>query len=427
MSQYSETHRNCARSLYGQWNGLLDADWVERRRLADLEGRIRDHLFGIGQSVFDEESSPEDESDAFVALATGFVHGAPEDRKQVREQALNWLLEEGGKRMAARKALILFPLPDSSEAIHKAYMEKTEIRAHLIDIWSELGNPIPKGLLNQGELQVKDPELQLSIMRFLARHPDSDVSVFRHYYHPLVVSPAVDIEDPRVLEFAILGGMIRGDADALIALRRAMERNWEQAASDRFLRLCALSTDQTLFPVLKEAANQDRWYPIYLLALYGYPTAFDVLLDKMADPRTGEFAANAWFLITGQMVRKVPRMALVEEGPASPAQNQSENTMPDVEEAVAWLARRPAITTSSEQYLFGEKRTASMLVQSLRAWGGRISEDLADMLSIAQGEPVYRNQQVWQMRQEAVLTTLTERFSLDAAREDNPEPVISHA
>ncbi len=306
-------------------------------------------------------------------------------------------------------------------------MEKAEIRAPLIEIWSELGNPIPKGLLNQGELQIKDPELQLSVMRFLSRHPDADVSVFRHYYHPLVVSPAVEIEDPRVLEFAILGGMIRGDADALIALRRALERNWEHTVSDRLLRLCALSNDQTLFPVLKESANQNRWYPIYLLALHGYPTAFDVLLEKMADPRVSEFAANAWFLITGHLVRKVPRMALVEEGPGSPAQNESENTIPDVEEAIAWLARHPAIAASSEPYLFGDRRTAAVLVQSLCAWGGRISEDLADMLSIAQGEPIYRDQQVWQMRQEAVLTALAERFSLEGVQEDNPEAVISHA
>ena len=426
MKQYGETHRNCACSLYTQWGSLLDTDWVERHRLADLEGRIRDHLFGVGESVFDEEATPKDEADAFVMLATGFLHGAPEDRKRLREQALGWLSEADERRSAARRALTLFPLPDSTEAIHKAYMDNVEIRAQLIDIWSGLGDAIPAGLLDQGAIPSGDPELRLSVMRFLARHPESEVAVFQRYYHPLVAGAAVDIEEPRVLAFAILGGLIRGDDDAAVALRRVMEKGGEQPAADRFLRLCALSGDHAYFPVLRAAANQNRWYPIYLLALHGHPQAFDALLERMADPRVNDFAANAWFLISGHRARKVPRMALVEGDAVSPAPGKSEHMIPDVEDAAAWLARHPAITASPAHYLFGEKRTALTLVQSLLTWGGRLSEDLADMLSIAQGEPVYRNQQAWQMRQEAALAALMKRFS-PGGQESGPEAALSHA
>jgi hypothetical protein len=400
---FTETHKNCAKGLYRQRTAMLQETNVNVHNLQQLEERLRLHLFAVRQFDPEPEDEPTEAAEAFVYLSTGFLSDNLRANQAAWIFARQWLGEDTPRAGAARDALILFPLPNLMHGIEKAYQEEAGIRPILIYIGDVLGFPLPKGLLNQGELQIQDPALQAQVMRLLASREDTGMDVFRHYYNALVTNPRAQLDNPEVLEYAIWGGMQRGDPDATTALRRAIEIQRDEKLRERLLRLVALSGDPEMYPVLQQTLLKKSEFAYYLLALTGLPQAKDDVLAGLNDPRTADHAARAWYWMTAQNLSKKPRLTVVGDDETQNTSDAESDTVPNPDDALSWYAQHGGIWTDSVRLVHGKPMNPVWLLHLAKNWCGRNGTDYIDLLAMSLARPLAISDHRWEIQRQAQL------------------------
>ncbi len=384
----AQTHTQSAIALARQRETWLRLPRLEASALCNLEDRLRVHLYTLSCWPGSDDTEPDEEHAAFVWLAVRLQSEETKLRQQAAESALRWLVEADPPRAgAARKALSLFPSNTTDELTLAQYRENRELRADLITIWHRQGRPLPQALLNQGELQHGDAVLQASVLAYMADSEATGLDVFKYYYRPLLSAPGELPHPEDVLLAAIRGGLIRGDAEALTALRRAMAIE-EGEALRPWLYLAALSGSEEFHPVLQQHANASPETGYRLLALWGGREAMRDLVAGLKDPRTSEAASSAWLWITGQTLPQVPRLSVVGEEPAEASDVAAPGMIADLEAARGWWEAHQDQWAPGERWIAGAPMSTPRLASLAGEVAGTASGDILNLLSLFCGRPL---------------------------------------
>ena len=383
----AQTHTQSAIALARQREGWLRLPKLEARVLCNLEDRLRLHLYTLSCWPDADDAEPEEEHAAFVWLGLRLQSEETNLRQQAAESALRWLAEADSPRAgAARKALSLFPSDTTDELTLAQYRENREQRADLVIIWHRQGASLPQTLLNQDALQ-GDGVPQASVLAYLADHEATGLDIFQYYYRPLLSGPGELPHPTDVLLAAIRGGLIRGDAEALTALRRAMATQ-EGEALRPWLHLAALSGSEEFHPVLQQYAKASPGTGYRLLALWGRREAMPDLLAGLKAPRTSEAASSAWFWITGQTLPQVPRLSVVGEEPAEAPDAAAQGMIADLAAARGWWEAHQDSWAAGERRIAGAPMTEARLASLAGEMAGAASADILHLLSLFSGRPL---------------------------------------
>ncbi len=400
-----QTHRDSAEALFRQRGQWRQAEGISSRSLQRLEQRLRLHLHVLAR-VPPEADAPEpsDPAAAFVRLAAALQGANSEQRNAAASRALEWL---GGEvpplRDAAFHALALYPVPEAIEETRRAWEDTPGLRTALVDIWRIQGTSVPRGLLNQGELHAHDAALQAAVLRYSADWPEAGLSVFRPYYHALTDDPFARIAEHGLLAEALRGGLLRGDADAALALRRAIEQQAGPEEAAPLLRLAALSGAADFHPILQQHARNEPESGYRLLALWGRREAVDDLLEGLESPRDNAPAAVAWQLLTGQRLPRRPRMQVVGEQEPEAATGES---IADSEAARRWWSATRESWAPEERRLLGRPLSAATPLAWLADEAGAPAADALDLLGLQLGRPVGVAPETWILRRQECLASL---------------------
>ena len=384
----AQTHAQSAIALARQREAWLRLPRLDAHALTSLEDRLRLHLFTLSCWLDNDETEPDEEHAAFVWLGLRLQGEDIELRRQAGESALQWLAEADSPRAsAARRALSLFPSDTTNALTLAAYRDTRELRAALVTIWHRQGIPVPQALLNQGELQDHDAVLQASVLAYMADSEATGLDVFQYYYRPLLSAPGELPHPEDVLLAAIRGGLIRGDAEALTALRRAMAIQ-EGEALRPWLYLAALSGSEEFHPVLQQHASASPETGYRLLALWGRREAMRDMVAGLKDPRTSEAASSAWFWITGQTLPQVPRLSVVGEEPAEASEAAAQGMIADLEAARGWWEAHQDQWAPGERWIAGAPMSAARLTDLAGEVAGTASADILNLLPLFCGRPL---------------------------------------
>ena len=392
MISYYETHLNAARNLYRQRLNWLQMERVDMQSMMHLEYRLRVHLHVLAYELTPDESEPESAPDTFVYLACRLGNSDTEQQTRAAEQACNWLVEDSARAHGARDALLLFPHPPVQEAMSKAYRQHDNLRALLIYILAQQGARLPKGLVNQAELQQRDPLLQAQILNYAAYQGATSLEQFSAYYQPLL-EHVEDIPAHPVLVAAIWGGMLRRDPSAPVALRRAIEREANDMDRLDFLRLAALSGDAEYFPIFETLTQYVPQIAFHFLALLGHPESMAIILQGVAHPRTAQYAELAWWWVSGQSLPKKPRLSVVGEDNPEEDLDDDVGFVPDAQYAQQWWNRTKK--DSAQRYLQGQPLNNVRIQYLLKQYTGIVSHDLIDLLALQSQQPMLIGTHTW--------------------------------
>jgi len=400
-----QTHRDSAEALFRQRAQWRQAEGIAARSLLRLERRLRLHLHVLAQ-VPPEADAPEPSNTAaaFVRLAAALQGTDGQLRAAAASRALEWLGGEApALREAAFQALALHPVPEAVEETRRAWEDAPGLRAALVDIWRIQGTGVPRGLLNQGELHAHDADLQAAVLRYSADWPKAGLSVFRPYYHALTDDPFARIAEHALLAEALRGGLLRGDADAVLALRRAIEQQAGPDEAAPLLRLAALCGEPGFHPVLQQHARSEPESGYRLLALWGRREAVDDLLEGLESPRDNAPAAVAWHLLTGQRLPRRPRMQVVGEQETEAAAGEP---IADVEAARQWWSAAREGWAPDERRLLGRPLSLAVVLDWLADEAGAPAADALDLIGLQRGMPAGIAPETWILRRQESLAAI---------------------
>ena len=415
---YTGTHLNSAAALYRQRMGWLQTDCIDMQSMLDLEYRLRVHLHVLSRCVDENDQEPELAADTFIYLAARFSRRDAEIEKKAAELACEWLLEDGPRAHGSRDALLLFPSPTVYELMQKTYGEVESLRPVLIYILSQQGARLPKGLTHQAELQNQDPFLQAQTLYYAANDVNSDISMFKNYYEPLVASLETGEVEHGTLVAAIWGGLVRNDQDASIALQRAIERESDEVQRFDFFRFAALTGKHEYFPILQQVVDKAPEVGFHFLALHGQTCSVEIILEGLTHPRTASFAETAWWWVSGQTLPKKPRLSVVGEDNEDAELEEEVGYVPDAQEAERWWSKRTH--DQAIRWLQGKPFTVSALQTLLQEQTGLISNDLFDLHALLTNTPVQLGNYTWhdnRLRKIAQLKTPASTTLVDVNQE----------
>ena len=408
MISYYETHMNAACSLYRQRLNWLQMERVDMQSMLHLEYRLRVHLHVLAHELDASEAEPETAPDTFVYLASRLSCGDATQQTQAAERACDWLGEDSARAQGARDALLLFPQPVVNESMSKAYRGNEALRAILIYILAQQGARLPQGLVNQAELQQRDPMLQAQIIYYAANQATADLEQFRPYYQPLLNYDDT-LPEHAVMVAALWGGLVRGDDLAAIALRRAIERESNDMQRLDLIRLAALSGEAEYFPIFESLSQHVPQIAYHFMALYGRPDGIEIILQGLSHPRTAQHAELAWWWVSGQTLPKKPRLSVV--GEESLAEDLEDNVgfVPDAQPAQQWWVKQKK--DLSLRYLQGQPLNSAGIQTTLKQYTGMLSHDLIDLLAIQRQQPVLIGTHTWHDSRVRKLQTMAQKNS----------------
>jgi len=388
-----ESLLNHAKALYRQREGCLQKNRVDMRQLLEIEARIREHIYAMSRIKPLDDAEPVDAADAFIYISNRLIQSDKTVQSEGAEYACELLLEPDAKSVAARNALLLFPSKTSYQSMYRMYKSNENLRAVIIYILTQQSANLPEELINQAELSQQDPLLQAQILNYVANDIDSGLSLFSERYLHLVNHSNENDVDHAVLLASIWGGMVRQDQDAFIALRRAIELEQDDIQRLDFLRLAALTGDADYFPLLNGLVEHTPAIGYYFLALHGSRESVETILNGLQHPRTSEFAEEAWWLSTGQILAKIPRISVVGEEDSSAEQEEEIGFIPDAETAETWWDKNTDKPVA--RWLAGESYSLMALQMLLNNFTGQISADLFSLYSLAIQSPIQIGQYNW--------------------------------
>jgi len=412
-----------ARQLYRQRQSWQDEVWLSLDALSGLERRLQVYLHALTRARDNQpadisadegqggiEGLPDRDDALFVDLACRMRGTDPNARREAAGLACACLKEaahsENDKVRASQRAIAavfsLFPCEASKQALEELYGDAPETRAAIFDIWTEQGADVAVGLINQAELQGQSLDLQRAAISYAASRPEMGLDMFRFYYRSLghAQGGTAARTPASALIPALRGGLVRGDEQAPVALRRAIELEEDRASLIELLRLLALHGDASLYPVLRQFASAEPEQGLALIALSGHFAAVSDLLEALHQPRTNAAAASAWFRLTGQRLAQRPRLSVV--GEAESARTAGEDTLVetaseagdgadvifDAEQAETWWAENQAQWREYPRWMLGRPLEPSTLLALAREWGGAFGRDVMDLLAMQQRRPL---------------------------------------
>ncbi len=409
-----ESLLNHAKALYRQREGCLQKNRVDMSQLLDVEARLREHIYALSRVRPFDDAEPDDAADAFIYIAKRLIQSDKALQAEAAEYACELLLEPDAKSGAARNALLLFPSKVSYQSMYRLYKSNEYLRAVIIYILTQQSASLPDELIKQAELTQQDPLLQAQILNYAANDIDTELSLFSDRYTHLIdqIDPKNEV-DHAVLLASIWGGMVRQDPESYIALRRAIENESDDLQRLDFLRLAALSGDEDYYPILSGLIEYTPAIGYYFLALHGSRESVEIILTGLQHPRTSEYAEEAWWLSTGQVLAKIPRISVIGEEETSVEQEEEIGFIPDAGEAEQWWDKNASKPVS--RWLAGESHSLTTIQNILNDYGGQISTDLFDLYSLAMQSPVQIGQYNWHAARLQKLKSVPDNATLELA------------
>lgn len=115
------------------------------------------------------------------------------------------------------------------------------------------------------------------------------------------------------------------------------------------------------------------------VAITGTRDAAEWLLELLANPRFARLAETPWYLLTGQRLRRRPRLSLVGERPSPPG-NSQERTATDHAAALAWWRDNQSLLKDAPRgVLLGQPLDNEVMRRALVGHGGWAIERLLEV------------------------------------------------
>ncbi len=375
---YIESHLNIAISLYSQRVNCLEQMIVESSVQQAVEKRLFVHLHVLGTLIDPDEAPPKDDAELFVYISRRLLA----KDKGTQEEAI----------LFAKKIFIQYPEPqglidsfvlfynlDIKNALSELFESNKELRASILTIWYLCGEDVPLGLLNQAELQSDDALLQKIVLLYQADRNNTGLELFQNYYRSLVDVVEKEVISSSVLHAALWGGMIKQDPNISKAIRRAIELETDKPHREKYLRLIALMGNMEFLSVFTSIAENNIEFGSYLISLLGSVDCIKILFSMLKNPKTSIAVMPAWQLITGQKLRTVPRISVVDDNA------EFDEDVPVIADLISAQKRAKDITNKWQQgtrYIYGMPLTKSNLIELSYQFTGIMASDLFDLLSL---------------------------------------------
>ncbi|ABA90061.1 hypothetical protein Pcar_2826 [Syntrophotalea carbinolica DSM 2380] len=394
------THYDSALALYRQRCQQQQAALVDAHVMARQEKLLWTHLHVLSRCA-PLEMEPAKEAEFFVDLVSRFLSPSAEMQQEGYELALSLLQKSEPGRQGAFQALALLPPPEKDARLLDLYRQDKTLRPLLFDLWREQSWPVPAGLVSVAELRGHDNELQIAALRYAASQPKIGVELFTAYYQGLLSGGARPEKSGHLLATALWGGLLRGERNLAKPLWRCIESETNPDDLYHLLRLGSIIALPEIIPVIKHYSGQHPESAAELLALHGTGPALQTLKDLSQGEEIPPGAVDAWKWVSGRRLLPGPRLHVVPtagESEAPPALNTIEH----------WWQHRLQLE-EGQRLLMGEVFSTDHLLQQCRAWGGRYSDHLLDLLSFITGSPLGVTGKALQFRRlQAIRQTSTE-------------------
>ncbi len=406
---YIDTHLNIALSLYQQRENCLNQKYVDSSVQHSIEKRLLVHLFVLTHSVDLDEPKPKDDAGLFVYVSRRLLSPDKDIRKQILLFSKQIFIDFP-KPAGLIDAFILFYNIDVNQLLKELFETNKELRSIIISIWSYRNEKVSLGLLNKSELQTQDTELQKSVLNYHAERDDVSLDLFQRYYGSLITDVQKENLTSDVLHASLWGGMLRQDNNILTAIRRAIELESDEQKREIFLRLAALNGNSDFLAIFKLVAENKPEFGSYLIALLGKSESIKSLFSMLQNPRISVLIIPAWQLITGQKLKVVPRLSLVDENqPGKSSVDESEDIplMADVESAKNWATKNVSEWQQDARYFHGVICDKNNLLVLCRQLSGKIAKDAFDLLSLNSNDKLNLKLNSWVLDRFDVLNNLT--------------------
>jgi hypothetical protein len=281
--------------------------------------------------------------------------------------------------------------PPSAELMLRCYNEQASARAKIFSMLRIQNAALPAGLINRAELQSEDRHLQYEVLSYAANNPAYGLDIFRTYYSVLLTPAGHFPLHESLLEPVLWGGLVRGDAEASNALRRAVEQVASIETRVKLLRLMALNGAPDHMSVLEESSEYSKDFSSRWWALAGMADYAHHLIKLLGLPEQAESAHIDWRLLTGVTLPDRPALMLVDDSgekvaPDSDVENRLK-MVPDPHYAQSWM-ESCRVDWSNERWIMGQAASIDWLSTLCRHYCGEAIDDLTDLLALKLAQPL---------------------------------------
>ncbi len=393
-----ERHSEQAKELYELRARLLARSMTSSRSILDLERRLAVHLRVLARLSELDFSPTGGDAERFLHFATALQSDDEEALRETVRAALEQALDSSLNEQPLQDAFALYP--PATDLLIEHYKITAGAGVFLFRHWRQQQIDLPASLVNQAELQREDQALQREALAYAANHPRYGTEIFRAYYEPFLNSITQIPLHETLWEPVIWGGLIRGDGDAELALRRAVERASTTEVRSRLLRVMALNAAPDHQPVLLEAFETSPRFDTRWWALTGRSDGVSYLLDALGKPERANSVEEDWRFLTGTTLPKRPALMLVDEEGGTvdpePGTKGEVRMVPDSHYAQAWWEAHQA-TWGQGRWIMGQADEADWLFSLCRDYTGRVLDDLMDRLVLKLQRPIaVRGYSGWQ-------------------------------
>lgn len=411
---YTDAHLESAIDLYELRQNWLNESDIYASAFESVEERLNASIYHCSRVLTladieltaeqaEQKKLPSKAPECFVYLASRMNSAKPQISNAGYELAYQWLTLDSGKAEAAEAVLSLYLVLDQPHLL-KLYDEQTALRPALFRISRKQMLTLPLALVSSAATaENSSDELRSEALRYAAAQADIGLDIFRTHYVPLLSGKTQF--NATIVEAALWGGMVRGDADASKAISVALSHAGSAADHEKLMRLAALSGNADFLPLLLMAAenNPDSGYP--LLVLFGQKSVMPELLKALEVAHTMEQAAAAFNQLSDLILPRVPRLTVVGED-AEDAVEEAPAQIPDIKAARAWWDKHQAAWKVEERWLYGKPTNPTLLTKLSKKHAGSFGRDVLALLALDNKAPLNIPAETWSLRKKQLLDTL---------------------
>jgi len=413
---YLDTHLNIALSLYVQRLNCINQAYVEASVQSSIEKRLLIHLHVLSHSIDNSESEPKTDADLFVYVSRRLLSINEELQKEILIFSKQLIIEYKTPK-GLIDALILFYSDDIDKLLRELFDSHKELRSVIITIWHYCNQQIPIGLLNQSELQYQDHELQQAVLAYNAEQESVGQELFQSYYRSLIQNVKKEDLNSNIIHVSLWGGMLRHDKDVLKAIRRAIELESNSEEREKYLRLAALDGNEELLPIFTSVSESKPKFGSYLISLLGTTESIKFLFSMLQNPKISIFIIPAWQQITGQKLKTVPRISLVDNKSVINSESDEADSVPliaDIESAQLWAKKYVSKWEMSTRYIHGMKCNQENLIKLSYQFSGGIGKDIVDLLALSVNKKLTLKPEFWISNRYEILDEISKDISISS-------------
>jgi len=415
---YLETHLNIALSLYKQRVNCLTQFYVDSTIQQAIEKRLLIHLHVLANSISENEPEPKDDDELFVYVSRMILSPNKENQKNVLLFSKK-LLTEYISPQGLIDAFCLFYNEEIEKLLSDLFEANKELRETILTIWNFTNKKLPIGILNQSELQQHDSNLQAAVLIYHSDQADVSIDVFQKYYDSLISDVQRSDISFKVLHAALWGGMLGQDKNIIIAIRRAIELETDETNREKYLRLAALYGGNNFIPVFKSISENKPELASYLISLVGTTESVKELFSMLQNPRTSLSTIPAWRLLTGQELKSIPLISLVEEVSPNNLSEEKDDIplIADIESAQTWINKKISNWTENARYILGDVCNKENLLNFSFQLSGKVAKDVFDLMALQFNTKINLRIESWILDRNEMLDELssTHAVSIDNA------------